>query len=147
MGTNTTAVQDAYDKMQTPAEKFRQSLNRAKNSLLGVGGALTPTMETLGNVINKVTDKISKLTPEQQKMIVKFGLIAASAGPFIFAIGKTTVGISNTIKGINNLQKGIKKAGGVMKYFTSPGHKAVLIMTALAMVAILVITNWDKIKC
>ncbi|AWZ50032.1 phage tail tape measure protein (plasmid) [Clostridiaceae bacterium 14S0207] len=119
MGTNTTAVQDAYDKMQTPAEKFRQSLNRANNSLLGVGGALTPTMETLGNVINKVTDKISKLTPKQQEIIVKFGLIAASVGPVIFGVGKATVGISNTITKISKLTNNVKKAGGVLSWFMS----------------------------
>ncbi|WP_243105893.1 phage tail tape measure protein [Clostridium tetani] len=146
MDNSANATKNAYDKLQTPIEKFRKILNKAHNSLLGVGGALTPAMEALGNIIETITDKISKLTPEQQKMIVKFGLIAASVGPVIFVIGKITTGISKTITGINKLSSSIKKAGGLLKYFTSPGHLVVIILAAIAVTALLVYKNWDKLS-
>lgn len=146
MGTNTHALDDAYNKMQTPAEKFRQSLNRAKNSLLGVGGALTPTMETLGKVIDKITSRISKLTPRQQETIVKFGLIAASIAPALIVAGKFTSSLGKTIKSISKLTKSIKKAGGILSWFMSPGHIAIAVIAAIAIAAILLIKNWDKIS-
>lgn len=146
MDNSANATKNAYDKLQTPIEKFRKILNKAHNSLLGVGGALTPAMEALGNIIETITDKISKLTPEQQEMIVKFGLIAASVGPVIFVIGKITTGISKTIIGINKLSSSIKKAGGLLKYFTSPGHLVVIILAAIAVTALLVYKNWDKLS-
>ncbi|AJA42597.1 tail-tape measure protein (endogenous virus) [Clostridium phage phiCT453B] len=145
MDNSSNATKDAYDKLQTPIEKFRKVLNEAHNSLLGFGGVLEPTMESLGDIIKTITDKISKLTPEQQEMIVKFGLIAASVGPVIFVIGKITTGISKTITGINKLSSSIKKAGGVMSWLTSPGHLVVIALIAIVTITALVIKNWDKI--
>ncbi|BDR84872.1 phage tail tape measure protein [Clostridium tetani] len=145
MDNSANATKNAYDKLQTPIEKFRKILNKAHNSLLGVGGALTPAMEALGNIIETITDKISKLTPEQQEMIVKFGLIAASVGPVIFVIGKITTSISKTITGINKLSSSIKKAGGIMSWLTSPGHLVVIALIAIVTTTALVIKNWDEI--
>ena len=146
MKDNTTAVTDAYDKMQTPAEKFRKNINKIKNSLLGLGSQLTPAMESVGSTIGFVADKISKLTPEQQQMIVKFAMLAAVVGPIASLIGRFSTNISGTISSINNLTTGIKKAGSAMKYFTSPGHLVVYVLMAIAVVTMLVITHWDTLS-
>ncbi|NEZ47958.1 phage tail tape measure protein [Clostridium niameyense] len=130
----------------TTKDRFNKAINNLKVSLTELGVVLLPIVTQVSDAITKVATKFGSLSKKQQEGIVKFVLFAATLGPVIFAIGRTTVGISKTIKSINNLQKGIKKAGGIMKYFTSPGHKAVLIMTALALVAILIITHWDKVS-
>lgn len=146
INNSSGATQKAFDKMQTPAEKFRIKMNKLKNSLLGVGGALEPTMNAVGNVIEKVANKLASLTPKQQESMVNFVMFGIKAGVTMVAIGKLAKGISNGYKSFSNLSKHIKKCGGTMKFLTSPGMKVILILALIATVALLVIKNWDKLS-
>ncbi|MCD3211104.1 phage tail tape measure protein [Clostridium botulinum C/D] len=146
MKNNTTAVEDAVNKMETPGDKFRKSLNKIHNVLINLGDSLTPILQTITNCISKLANKLNSLTPVQQKNIVNFLKWAAIIGPTILVISKFGKTTSTTIKGIDNLAKSIKKAGGMFKYLSSPGHKFMIIMYAIALVAILIITHWDKVK-
>ncbi|WP_051539880.1 phage tail tape measure protein [Clostridium ihumii] len=131
-------------------ENTKGAVTRLKSALeelgLKIWDNLKEPIDKAVEVVQKLTDKLNSLSPETQQTIVKFAMIAAVVGPVILIFGKLTTKIGKTIKSISNLSKGIKKAGGVMAYLSSPGHKVVLIMTAIALVALLVIKNWDKIS-
>lgn len=146
MNKTTGLTEQAYNKVQTPGEKFRQSLNKLKNSAIKLGDALAPVLTILTTYISKLSDKFNSLTPKQQQSIAKFMIMAAAIGPIILVIGSLTTKIGTTIIKISKLAGAIKKAGGIMAWLTTPGHIVVMVAIAIALVALLVIKNWNKIS-
>ncbi|KEI18201.1 phage tail tape measure protein [Clostridium haemolyticum] len=145
MKNNTTALQDAVDKMETPGEKFRKALNKMHNVLISLGAALTPTLENITSCISSLANKLNNLTPAQQKIIANVGKWLVIIGPILLGVSKIGKSISNTITSINKLTNTIRNAGGVLAWLSSPGHLVVLSLLAIAVVAAVLITHWKQI--
>ena len=107
---------------------------------------LKPKIAAATETLQKWTDKLNNLTPFQQETIVKIAELAAAIGPVILLISGIGGHISKTIKKINQLSVSISKAGGMMKWFKSPGMIVIAVIAALVVGAILLITHWDKVK-
>lgn len=98
MKNNTTALDDAFNKMsETTEEKFNKSINKLKNSAMELGVKLLPTIEKGINLVSDLADKFSNLSPSTQEWIVKVGLATAALGPFMSAIGGTIKGVGGLI--------------------------------------------------
>ncbi|AUM99585.1 phage tail tape measure protein [Clostridium botulinum] len=105
MQTNTTALEDAYNKMEESTEtKFVKAMNKAKNSLMELGIKALPIVEKGINLISQFADWINKLSPATQEFIIKTGLASAALGPFISGLG-------GAVKGVGTLLKTGKKVG------------------------------------
>lgn len=130
----------------TTKDKFNTAINNLKVSLTELGVVLLPIVTKIADSITKVANKFGNLSEKQRENIVKFALMAAAIGPVIFGIGKITTGISKAINSINKFSNGIKKAGGLLKFLTSPGHMVVIVLMAIAVTALLVYKNWDKLS-
>ncbi|WP_282195115.1 phage tail tape measure protein [Thomasclavelia cocleata] len=88
MQTSAGATQEAFDKMDaTPAEKLKGAVNELKNSAIKLGTNMIPVVTTIADKINELVQWFNKLTPEQQKNIVKWGALAAAAGPVLKITG------------------------------------------------------------
>ncbi|MGO5076076.1 phage tail tape measure protein [Clostridium sporogenes] len=105
MQTNTTALDDAYNKMEQSTEtKFVKAMNKAKNSLMELGIKSLPIVEKGIDLISRFADWMNKLSPATQEFIIKTGLASAALGPFISGLG-------GAFKGVNTLLKTGKKVG------------------------------------
>ncbi|WP_049042804.1 phage tail tape measure protein [Clostridium sporogenes] len=105
MQTNTTALDDAYNKMEQSTEtKFVKAMNKAKNSLMELGIKALPIVEKGIDLISRFADWMNKLSPATQEFIIKTGLASAALGPFISGLG-------GAFKGVNTLLKTGKKVG------------------------------------
>ncbi len=154
MQTSAGATQEAFDKMDaTPAEKLKGAVNELKNSAIKLGTNMIPVVTTIADKINELVQWFNKLTPEQQKNIIKWGALAAAAGPVLKITGglvtsytklKPLLSGTNTLisKGVPLLGKlGTKlatsnglvgKLGGVLSKLGGSGSVATTALTTAA---------------
>lgn len=157
MQDSAGSTEEAFGKMQTSGEKVRIAINRIKNVGIQFGKVI---MDVIAPYIDKFSDKIEnltkwfkKLSPEQQKTALKFGLIAASIGPLLLLVGKTLIGAGNMITSFGKLAGAakrlsgtIKDAGGIIGMLKSPIGIAIMATAALVTAGVLLYKNWDKVK-
>ena len=148
MGKAQGSTEKALKDMQTSMSKIRKTINIVKNSMTVFGSAVLqvviPPATKAAKKLSELSEKFSKLSPETQKFIVKTALIVAAVGPAVVVVGKM-------VKGFNLLYKGVAKTkaamagGSTLSALISPGGKIVLILGAIAVAAVLVYKNWNKI--
>lgn len=146
MGESAGMTQTAYEKMLTPTERMNISFNKIKNSLIQFGVALTPAFDKVAGIIGKVGDKLNNLSEGQVNAIVKFAAIAAAIGPAIMAFGKIVTAVGTAKKMFGTITKAIANFGGIMGIITSPAGIVIGVLAAIALAAVLIIKNWEKVK-
>lgn len=139
MNTAAGLTQKSYEKMLTPSERWRMSLNKLKNIGIQVGEKLLPVFEKITNVIGTYADKFSSMSDEQVNSIIKIALAAASIGPAIMIFGKMVIGVSK----LSGAFAAVKKAGGAAKLaiaaLTSP--VGIVIGTIMGLIAVVLIVR------
>ena len=159
--TSMSTASDAIDKNRESVEEL---VNVKYDTLSGALGGLWRTiqedvLQPIGNqlipyvtkgisYVQKFTDRWNKLEPATQKIIVKFGMVAAAAGPVLLGFGKVSTGIGTLVSDTGKIGSVLKKLtgasgfSGLAKVMTGPfGIAAAAVVTA----AVLVYQNWDKI--
>lgn len=159
--TSMSTASDAIDKGK---ESIEELVNVKYDTLTGALGGLWRTIQVdvlqpIGNqlipyvtkgisYVQKFTDRWNKLEPATQKIIVKFGMVAAAAGPVLLGFGKVSTGIGTLVSDTGKIGSVLKKLtgasgfSGLAKVMTGPfGIAAAAVVTA----AVLVYQNWDKI--
>ncbi|NEZ94461.1 phage tail tape measure protein [Clostridium botulinum] len=91
----------ATDKMAaTMSKNAKGSITEMKSALEGAGikifEVLAPSITSAANKISELADKFSKLSPETQKNIVKFGAMAIATAGITKGVGSLLIGIGNT---------------------------------------------------
>lgn len=140
---NSSGVAEKMSKIMQ--DNLSGSFTIMKSALEGVAIAIS---ETLIPIIRKIVDKITewaeafnKLTPEQQAMIVKIGLVVAAIGPLLMIIG-SVIGKFKTMATIIKLVgSGFTKLIGL--FATNPW---LILVAGIAVAAVAIYKNWDKIK-
>ena len=102
------ATDGAFEKVTgTLNEKFKKALNEVKNAGIKLADSFMPIIEKLVDKFGKFANKIGELNTEQLEMVLKVGLVVASIGPMLGAIG-------GGIKAYANLKTAIGVVQGVM---------------------------------
>lgn len=105
------SIETTFENTLDPLDKFKMAINQAKVAGADLGGALlttiTPMIEKLQTSLKSLGERFKALTPQQQEMIVKIGLIAASIGPALVVIGKLSVGLGAVTKAVGTAINGI----------------------------------------
>lgn len=134
------ALEQMYN---TATNNTMGAINNLKSALEELGlkifDSLQPTIESLIEKVQKLTDWFNNLSPSTQENIVKFGMMAAAIGPLLILGGKMAKGTSNII------DLGLKLApaiGGLNLQFVAI---AAPIAAAIA-AGVLLYKNWDTIK-
>lgn len=166
------ATGDALSKMgDTDMAKWNKALVKAQNAGIKFGQAvlpaITPLVEKLGDAVSKAADWFSGLSEGQQQMIVKSLAIAAAAGPVIklLGVGATKVGgllgmVSKFGKALDSGKTAMQAlttvmpvAGRIVSVFAKLGSTFMalggpwlLLISAIAIGAVLIYKNWDKIR-
>ena len=134
MQKSAGATQEAFDKMDaTPAEQLKGALNELKNEAIKLGAKAIPIVTEAAKFISKLVDGFTKLSPAMQDNIIKFGLVAAAAGPVLkiagglvttygklkpLVSGATTV-LSKSIPALGKLGSSLATHSGLLGKFGS----------------------------
>lgn len=105
---------------------------------------VTPVVIDGATKLADFAKKFSKLNPETQKFIVRMALTVAAVGPVIKIIGTLTTGIGSLAGRMVTLYGKFSQAESISA-FLGPGGKIALVLAAIAVAAVLVYKNWDKI--
>lgn len=160
--TSMSTASDAIDKSKESVEEL---VNVKYDTLSGALGGLWRTIQAdvlqpIGNqlipyvtkgisFIQKFTDKWNKLEPATQKTIVKFGMVAAAAGPMLMGFGKISSGIGTVISNFGKIAglitrlTGATGFSGLATILTGPVGVAI---AAVVAGAALIYSNWDRIQ-
>lgn len=88
METNTTALRDAYDKMdQAPGTEMQKAFNDIKNIGIEVGDILMPVIRDVLEDVRGLAKGFRDLSPETKETIVKVAGLAAAFGPLLNVTG------------------------------------------------------------
>lgn len=94
------ATANAIEKLNTPSQQLKESLNKIKNSAIELGNAVmtsvAPMLEKLAEIVDKVTTWFNGLSDEVKQNIVIALAITAALAPLLILIGKF-VGAIGTI--------------------------------------------------
>lgn len=83
----TTEAEKRYKTLETRLSQTKEHLKAAGDA---VAQQLLPYVEKLLSAVQKVSDAFANMTPEQQALIVRIGLIVAAIGPLLLIVGKIT---------------------------------------------------------
>ena len=115
MKDNVGNIDTTFENTLDPVDKFKMALNQAKLAGADLGGALlttlTPMIEKLQAGLAALGEKFRSLSPAQQEMIVKIGLITAAIGPVMFIFGKLTSVIGTLVSGVGTFVTKIAALG------------------------------------
>lgn len=141
-----TAVSTPMGRMTKIGHQLQVALLPVANSLLGSLEKFEPAIVKVSNKIKDFANWLSKLSPQQKEMILKFALTAAAVGPALKTLGNLTTTVGGLYKSFSKVSKGIKEAGSIMAWIKSPGHMVVLAIVAIAAAIALVIKYWPQIS-
>lgn len=112
---NTALTNEANKRYETTESKLKMLRNQVKDTAIEFGGPLVdalsdaleagkPFLETL----SELAKKFSSLDKEQQQQIIKWGLIAAAAGPALSIVSKGVGIIGSVVSAFGTFNKGIR---------------------------------------
>lgn len=140
---NVGNIETTFDSTLTPMDTFKTTMNTLKDTGAELGTnlltTLQPAIQTIADVIAKVSEKWQSLSPETQDAIVKAALIVAAIGPVIAIIGQV-ISVITTVK---TAVAGISTALSVL----SAGPLALIVAGIAAVIAIGVTLyqHWDEV--
>lgn len=138
---------DAAAIMQDNLKGSLEQLGGGIESLaISFGDILSPTIRKIADHISAVVDKLNNMSDAQKEQIVKIATLVAAIGPSLFAFGKLVSAIGAVKVGFGSVLKTIANFSGIIGVITSPAGIVIGVLAAIAVAALLIIKNWDKIK-
>ena len=107
MQNSVGLTEEAFDKLQTPAEGLKISLNTIKNSAIKLGEVMMPLFEDVADGIEILADHLSQLNKDELKNVAVTAGVVASAAPLLVTGGKM-------IKGVKSLSVATKGLWAIM---------------------------------
>lgn len=132
------AFEDRFAKtnevmQNSSAGKAAQAFEDLQNAGEDIGAVFLPILADLAKGLSTVATFFTSLSPEVQRFIVIIAGVVAAIGPTVFVIGKLVTAFKGVILVFNLL-----KVALLTNPFTA-------LAVAVAAIAFLIITNWDKI--
>lgn len=141
------ACKKMYD---TANDNLQGQMTILKSTVEGIaisfGERMTPYVKKATEWLQKMADKFNALTPGQQDMIIKTGLIVAAIGPALMVFGKTVTTVGKVVSVVGKVGKAFKTFGTIVGMIGSPVGIVIGVLGALVVAGVLVYKNWDKIK-
>lgn len=120
---NTALTNEANKRYETTESQLKMFRNQLTDIAIEFGGPLIKALREGLNAakpwienLSELAKKFSSLSTEQQQNILKWGLIAAAAGPALKILGGGISTIGGFIKAIGGLSKGIGFLSGSVKF-------------------------------
>ena len=136
---DNTALQDeASKRYETAAAKLSQMRERIENVAIAIGERLMPYVERALDFVDKIIQKWDELSPVEQDLIVKIGLVIAAVGPLLLIIGQV-VGV------IGWITTNLPILAGAIAGLAGPGTLIIGIIAAVIAIGILLGQHWDEV--
>lgn len=85
---------------------------KLETAAITVSERFAPYIEQLADKVGELTEWFTNLSEEQQDQIIKWGLVAAAAGPALVVFGKVAGTLGTTFKALGTVSSGIGKVVG-----------------------------------
>lgn len=118
------------------ASPAQRALSSIKNSFIQIGQVALPTIDKIVKKIELITQKISKMSPEQKKVIAMVVSTVAVLAPLLSIVGKVSLGFSAVSKAVGGFKIATLAAAG----------PAILAVGGISAGVFLLAKNWDKVK-
>lgn len=147
------SVSETFEGTVDGVDSFKTVANAMKLALAELGGeistAIGPYLDRFTDKVKKVTQWFKGLDDATKKNILKFGAMAAAAGPLLMGIGKVTTGVDGMISNFGKISGLLTKLSGGATGFKAlsavmTGPVGVAIAAVVAG-AVLIYKNWDRI--
>ena len=147
------SVSETFEGTVDGVDSFKTAANAMKLALAELGGeistAIGPYLDRFTDKVKKVTQWFKSLDDATKKNILKFGVMAAAAGPLLMGIGKVTTGVGGMISNFGKISGLLTKLSGGATGFKAlsavmTGPVGVAIAAVVAG-AVLIYKNWDRI--
>ncbi len=139
---------------------FGGSLEKLKSSIdvlvTTFGSTLAPYVSSIADKVQTTVDAFNALSDEQKDQVVRWAMMAAAVGPVLMIFGKVVTSIGSIVKVASSIGKAAKlmskmvsagsSIGSILAAIAGPGAIVVGVLAAIAVAAVLVYKNWDKIK-
>ncbi|NFM47910.1 phage tail tape measure protein [Clostridium botulinum] len=96
-GENVALTNEANQRYETTESKLKMAKNQITDAGITIGKNLLPAIRDIAVSVAGMTEKFSKLSPEVQKGIIKFGAFVAITGPAIVGVGKLATGFGSIL--------------------------------------------------
>lgn len=131
-------------------ERLQKQLRKLAVAFQPLGDILLTMVENmlpkLQQAVEHITEKFAALTPKQQELIVKLGLIAAAVGPVLVVLGSLISSVGSIVAGISTLTPLIAGAGTAIAALSAPVWIAIGAITALVTAGVALYRNWDTVS-
>ncbi|MDE6615196.1 MAG: phage tail tape measure protein, partial [Lachnospiraceae bacterium] len=114
--------------------------------LITLGDKLLPHIKKVVTWVQKAADYINNLSSAQVDNIMKWAGIAAAIGPAVMLFGKVVTTVGTVTRTFGKVTSTIGNFGGVLKTITSPAGIVISVLAGIALAAVLIIKNWDKVQ-
>ena len=107
------AAKEMADTMNSGLSGSIENLKgKLETAAITVSERFAPYIEKLADKIGELTEWFTNLSEEQQDQIIKWGLVAAAAGPALVVFGKVAGALGTTFKALGTVSSGIGKLVG-----------------------------------
>ena len=110
---------------------MRALMIEIKNLATELGAVLLPIITPFISNLKDMVARFREMTPEQQENIVKWGMIAAAAGPVLIVFGKIVAFIPQLVQGFGLMKAGLSKLSPVLGLIKTGGAKLIQILGVL----------------
>jgi TP901 family phage tail tape measure protein len=139
----STNVEDTFSATQDSSDEAKIAFNNLKlaGSELGgtIGQVLTPILQKLSDAFKGLSNWYKSLSPQQQEMVVKIALIAATIGPLLIVLAKLIAAVQT----IMTILPAVKGAILAVNSALAANPVAAVIAAIAALIAIFV-TLWNN---
>ncbi len=107
------AAKEMADTMNSGLSGSIENLKgKLETAAITVSERFAPYIEQLADKVGELTEWFTNLSEEQQDQIIKWGLVAATAGPALVVFGKVAGTLGTTFKALGTVSSGIGKLVG-----------------------------------
>lgn len=147
IGEASTSTRGLADAMMQgiggSLERLKSTFDVTQNK---IGKIVGETLQPFVERIIEILDRFNNLDEAQQRQIVKWGMIAAAAGPVIMLTGKLVSGAAKLFKIFST----VSKAGGLVKAalaaIAAPAGLVIAAIAGIVAVVALIATHFDTLK-
>ena len=135
---------DSLNEINDTLDKTKATMKKSLGAL-GATAAKTfaPAIEKAAKVVDKLSERLRKLTPEQTELITKILGVVAALAPVLIVGSKLIRGISKALQTVPKIVSAIKLVGGLMNPTTLG---IVAVVAAVVALGVLIYKHWDDIK-
>ncbi len=150
----TKAINGSSGSAEKMAKKMLDNLNgqitllksAVEGILITLGDKLLPHIKKVVTWVQKAADYINNLSSAQVDNIMKWAGIAAAIGPAVMLFGKVVTTVGTVTRTFGKVSSTIGNFGGILKTITSPAGIVISVLAGIALAAVFIIKNWDKVQ-